>query len=125
MRLTLTFAKKRGSMNLHLEKNNGYGVLFVQEERIDAHNSGELKEYILHLIERGERNIIVQLERVRFIDSSGLGALLSGHKNAAAKSGKLALANVQKQVLSMFELTRLNTVFEIYADLNEVFGDAT
>jgi anti-sigma B factor antagonist len=112
-------------MNLHLEKNNGYDVLFIEEERIDAHNSSELKEYILHLIERGEKNIIVQLEHVRFIDSSGLGALLSGHKNAAAKSGKLALANVQKQVLAMFELTRLNTVFEMYGDLNEAFDNAT
>jgi anti-sigma B factor antagonist len=112
-------------MNLHLEKNNGYDVLFIEEERIDAHNSSELKEYILHLIERGEKNIIVQLEHVRFIDSSGLGALLSGHKNAAAKSGRLALANVQKQVLAMFELTRLNTVFEMYGDLNEAFDNAT
>ena len=106
-------------MKLNLEKINGCNVLFIQEERIDAHNSGELKEAILHLIEQGEINIIVQLEHVRFIDSSGLGALLSGYKNAEAKSGKLALASMQQQVLSMFELTRLNRVFEIYADLNE------
>jgi len=112
-------------MNLNLEKMNGCSVLFIQEERIDAHNSGELKEYILHLIEQGENTIIVQLEQVRFIDSSGLGALLSGYKNTAAKSGKLALSNVQPQVLSMFELTRLNRVFEIYADLTEVFNNET
>jgi len=112
-------------MKLNLEKINGCSVLFVQEERIDAHNSGELKEYILHLIEQGEVNIVVQLEHVRFIDSSGLGALLSGYKNATAKSGKLALANLQQQVLSMFELTRLNRVFEIYADLNEAFDSET
>lgn len=106
-------------MNVNLEKIQGYSVLFIQEERIDAHNSGELKDAILHLIEQGEASIVVQLESVRFIDSSGLGALLSGHKNAAARSGKFALANVQPQVLSMFELTRLNRVFEIYADVNE------
>jgi anti-sigma B factor antagonist len=108
-------------MNLNLEKLNGFSVLFIKEERIDAHNSGELKETILHMIEQGEINIIVQLERVRFIDSSGLGALLSGYKNAVAKSGKLILVNCKPQVLSMFELTRLNRVFEIYADLDEAF----
>lgn len=112
-------------MNLNQEKINGYAVLFIKEDRIDAHNSGELKETILHLIEQGEVKIIVQLEQVRFIDSSGLGALLSGYKNAAAKSGKLAIANMQQQVLSMFELTRLNRVFEIYADLNEAFEGET
>lgn len=110
-------------MNLNLEKIEGYNVLFIKEERIDAHNSGELKTYILRMIEQGERNIIVQLEQVRFIDSSGLGALLSGYKNAAANSGKLALANLQPQVLSMFELTRLNRVFDIYADLHEAFDN--
>lgn len=106
-------------MKLNLEKIKDCYVIFIQEERIDAHNSGELKEYILHMIEQDQVNIIVQLESVRFIDSSGLGALLSGYKHAAAKSGKLALACCQQQVLSMFELTRLNRVFEIYADLSE------
>lgn len=112
-------------MNLKQEKINGCTVLYIKEDRIDAHNSGELKEAILRLIEQGEINIIVQLEQVRFIDSSGLGALLSGYKNAAVKSGKLAIANMQQQVLSMFELTRLNRVFEIYADLNEAFEGET
>jgi anti-sigma B factor antagonist len=121
---TSTFDNKK-PMKLNLEKMNGCSVIFIQEERIDAHNSGELKEYILHLIEHGEVNIIVQLENVRFIDSSGLGALLSGYKNAAAKSGKLALACCKQQVLSMFELTRLNRVFEIYTDLNEAFENET
>ena len=110
-------------MNLNLQKINGYSVIFIQEERIDAHNSGELKAYILHLIEQGEVNIIIQLENVRFIDSSGLGALLSGYKNAIAKSGKLALACCKQQVISMFELTRLNRVFEIYSDLKEAFDN--
>lgn len=72
------------------------------------------------MIERGEQHIIVQLQHVRFIDSSGLGALLSGHKNILAKSGRFVLTNIQQQVLSMFEMTRLNRVFEIYDSVNEV-----
>jgi anti-sigma B factor antagonist len=110
-------------MNLSLEKINGYSVLAIQDERIDAHSSGELKEYLLEMIEGGEKRIIVDLGHVRFIDSSGLGALLSGNKNILTKSGTLALVNIQQQVLSMFELTRLNRVFDIYADLNEAMGN--
>ena len=112
-------------MNLIQEKTKGSTVIFVKDERIDAHNSAELKEFILHLIEQGEINIIVQLEQVRFVDSSGLGALLSGFKHAEAKSGKLSLSNLQTQVLSMFELTRLNRVFEVYVDLDEAFENVT
>ncbi|CAG7857289.1 hypothetical protein MCAMS1_02060 [biofilm metagenome] len=110
-------------MNLELKKINNYSVLTILEERIDAHNSGELKTYLLQLIEGGENRLAVQLANVRFIDSSGLGALLSANKHIALKSGKLALTNIQKQVLSMFELTRLNRVFEIYADLIDVFSN--
>lgn len=106
-------------MNLNLEKINGFNVLTIQDQRIDAHNSAELKEYLAQMVERGEKQIIVQLEHVRFIDSSGLGALLSGHKQLAVKAGQFALSNIQPQVLSMFELTRLNRVFDIYADINE------
>jgi len=109
-------------MNANLEKINGYSVLNVLEERIDAHNSAGLKEMFLRLIEQGEVNIVVQLDTVRFIDSSGLGALLSGHKNVMAKSGRFILAGCKPQVLSMFELTRLNRIFEIYGDLTEAIG---
>lgn len=110
-------------MNIELKKINNYSVLTIKEERIDAHNSGELKTYLLQLIESGETRIVVQLANVRFIDSSGLGALLSANKQIALKSGKLVLANIQKQVLSMFELTRLNRVFEIYTELIDVFNN--
>ena len=106
-------------MNLNQEKINGYSALTIQDERIDAHNSGDLKGILLQLIEAGEDRIIVDLRHVRFIDSSGLGALLSGNKHIIAKAGKFALTNIQKQVLSMFELTRLNRVFDIYADIDE------
>lgn len=106
-------------MNLSQKKINDFNVLTIQDERIDAHNSAELKEYILQMIDRGDINIIVHLEFVRFIDSSGLGALLFGHKNTSAKAGKFVLTHIQQQVLSMFELTRLNRVFEIYANINE------
>jgi len=110
-------------MKLNLEKSPGHLLITVLEERIDAHNSSELKSAILQSIGHGQPQIVVQLEKVRFIDSSGLGALLSGYKHAAAQGGKLVLTNIQQQVLSMFELTRLNRVFEIYHDVDEALGN--
>lgn len=110
-------------MNLNLESINGFSVLSILDERIDAHNSGDLKTYLLQIIEAGEKSLIIQLQHVRFVDSSGLGALLSGNKHMLAKSGKFALTNIQPQVSSMFELTRLNRVFDIYADVNEALTD--
>ncbi len=65
---------------------------------------------------------MVDLQAVRFVDSSGLGALVSGFKNASSRSGCLKLAGLQLQVKSMFELTRLHRVFEIFIDADEALG---
>ena len=63
------------------------------------------------------KNVVIDLARVQFIDSSGLGALLSGYKNASLRSSGFALAGLQPRVRSMFELTRLHRVFDIYPSL--------
>jgi anti-sigma B factor antagonist len=106
-------------MNIVTENRGRRTVLSVKEGRLDAHNSGELKDRILKVLEEGGRNLIVDLSDVQFIDSSGLGALLSGYKNANLRSSAFALASLQPRVKSMFELTRLHRVFEIYPGLQE------
>ena len=62
---------------------------------------------------------MVDLKEVRFIDSSGLGALVSGFKNASSRQAELKLSSLQSQVKSMFELTRLHRVFDIYQTVDE------
>lgn len=101
-------------MNIATEHKNGKTLLSLQVERLDAHNSRELKEYLLGLMENGAKSLVIDLTQVRFIDSSGLGALLSGYKNACLRQGTLALSGLQPKVQSMLELTRLHHVFEIY-----------
>lgn len=106
-------------MNLKSEIRSNVIILEVQEERLDAHNSGDLKSAMLKFFEEGNKNILIDLKDVRFIDSSGLGALVSGFKNAISHQGSLKLASLQPQVKSMFELTRLHRVFEIFTSMNE------
>jgi len=106
-------------MNLLKEKKNDVTILYVREERLDAHNSGDLKVELAALFEGDEKNILVDLKDVRFIDSSGLGALVSGFKNAISHQGNLKLSGLQPQVKSMFELTRLHRVFEIFNSSGE------
>ncbi len=99
-------------------------VLTVAEERLDASNSAELRETMLHLLETGGLQLVVDLSQVSFIDSSGLGALLSGFKSANLRSGSLVLAGLQSRVQSMFELTRLHRVFEIFPSVDDALAKA-
>jgi anti-sigma B factor antagonist len=101
-------------MNLAISEQKKLVVIAIREERLDAHNAGDLKAELLALFEQGKKNILIDLQDVRFIDSSGLGALVSGFKNAITNQGSLKLSSLQPQVKSMFELTRLHRVFDIY-----------
>ncbi len=102
-------------MNLSIEQIQDTTVININEERLDAHNSSDLKLEVQRLYESGKKNLLIDMKDVRFIDSSGLGALVSGFKNATSNQGTLKLSSLQPQVKSMFELTRLHRVFEIFA----------
>lgn len=106
-------------MNLKTEQNGAVMVVMVREERLDAHNSDELKAEMNRLFESGTKDLLVDLKEVRFIDSSGLGVLVSGFKNASTHQGSIKLCSLQTQVKSMFELTRLHRVFDIYQTIDE------
>ena len=106
-------------MNLKTEQNGAVTVIVVREERLDAHNSDELKVEMNRLFEGGMKDLLVDLKEVRFIDSSGLGVLVSGYKNASTRQGSIKLCGLQTQVKSMFELTRLHRVFDIFQTADE------
>jgi len=110
-------------MNISTEAINKTIVIRIGEDRLDAHNSGELKVMMQQLFEGGNLTLLVDLKNVRFIDSSGLGALVSGFKNATVKQGVLKLSSLQPQVKSMFELTRLHRVFEIFPTEADALGN--
>jgi len=109
-------------MNINIEEKGSTVLIVVKEERLDAHNSSELKTQMLSLFDEGKNNLVVDLQDVRFVDSSGLGSLVSGFKNASARNGNLKLSSLQPQVKSMFELTRLHRVFEIFPGSDEALA---
>lgn len=111
-------------MHITTDSHDNKTILGLKEERLDAHNSGELRDRILKLLENGDTQLIIDLAEVRFIDSSGLGALLSGYKNATLRSGSFVLTGLQPRVQSMFELTRLHRVFEIYPSVEAALTKA-
>ncbi len=84
--------------------------------RLDAAAAPEVREEIRALIELGSGKLVIDLNDVKFVDSSGLSVLVLALKAAHAKGGKLALLKVNSTLRSLLELTRLQRVFEIYDD---------
>lgn len=106
-------------MNISTRQQDDTLILSIEEERLDAHNSPELREFVLKLLGEGQIRFILDMSGVSFVDSSGLGVLLSGYKNVNLQSGRFCLTGLHPRVQAMFELTRLDQVFEIHASLDE------
>lgn len=106
-------------MDIKTELTDGITVLFIKEDRLDANNSEELKAELHRFFGAGTKDLVIDLKEIQFIDSSGLGVLVSGYKNASTLHGTLKLSNLQSQVKSMFELTRLHRVFDIFSTVDD------
>ena len=88
-------------------------VAKVAERRIAAEVAHQLKEALADVVKKGNRRIVLDLSDVTFIDSGGLGALISSLK-AVGGDGELVLAGSCDAVVNMFKLTRMNKVFRMF-----------
>ncbi len=76
-------------------------------------NRQELKQKVLDELERGERKFLIDFSNTGYIDSSGLGVLVSLSKKIREQGGELRLANLNEDLKTLFELTKLDTLFQI------------
>ncbi len=91
----------------------------VLEGEVDVYTAPRLKEELVSLIESGCTNIIVDLEGVGFIDSSGLGVLVSALRRARERDGVVRIVCTRENVLKIFRITGLDKVFPIFSDAAE------
>ena len=96
-------------------------ILTPLEKRIDAHVAGAFRSALIDRIDAGARQVIVNLSHVEFMDSSGLGALVSALKRLG-QEGTLKVCAPGPNVRSMFELTRLNRVIAILENEHETLA---
>ena len=99
-------------MQMAFEKVGDVAAAAVPVEELDASNAGEFKRDIAPLLEANAK-IVLDLSRLRFVDSSGLGAFISCLRKLNAKGGDLKLYGMSKQVRGVFELVRMHRVFDI------------
>ncbi len=105
-------------MEIPVDRVNDVAMAVIPMEELDASNVAEFKSTIGPVLE-ANREVILDLTRVRFIDSSGLGAMLSCLRQLSAKGGDLKLCGMTKQVRSIFELVRMHRIFDIYPTREE------
>jgi anti-sigma B factor antagonist len=90
------------------------GVMIVRVEgQLVVGNRNELKEHLQGLLEKGERRFLIDFAQTGYIDSSGLGALVALARKVREEGGDLRLSGLNEDLRSLFELTKLDTLFAI------------
>ncbi len=103
---------------------NGLKVLDVVGE-IDVYTAPQFREAVNELINDGQKNLIIDMKQVTYMDSSGFGTLLSATKRLRPEGGAVNLVACNSAIDRMLRITRLNTVFGTFATVDEAIDSLT
>src|SRR5262249_15617385 len=105
-------------MEMTIEKVGEVAVVELRGEQLDASNVTDFKRDIAPVLEANSR-VVFDLGKLRCVDSSGLGAILSCLRRLNGAGGELKLCGLAKPVRALFELVRMHKIFDIYTTRDE------
>jgi anti-sigma B factor antagonist len=114
----------RGEVSVEMELSlatrsvSDHVVLEIGGE-IDVYTAPRLRERLLELVSAGTKHVVVDLAKVDFLDSTGLGVLVGAHRRLRASHGTLSLVCSHERLLKIFRITGLDSVFEIHRSVEE------
>ncbi|MEO7994513.1 MAG: STAS domain-containing protein [bacterium] len=100
-------------MDIATREQNNILIVDIKGE-LDAKAAPDLKDALTDKITGGQHRVLVNLSDISYLDSAGLGVLVSGLKFATRQNGDLRMWGLQDEVKNIFQLTRLNKVFQIF-----------
>ena len=105
-------------------RDDGDRTVVVVGGEIDVYTAPKLREQLVDLVNAGRYHLVIDMETVEFLDSTGLGVLVGGLKRVRAHDGSLRLVCTQERILKIFRITGLTKVFPIHDSLDEALQDS-
>jgi len=100
---------------------DGIEVVDVGGE-IDIYTAPRLRELLIDLVSKNSYQLVINMDKVEFLDSTGLGVLVGGLKRVRAHDGSLDLVCAQERILKIFKITGLTKVFGIHQTVNQAIA---
>ncbi len=104
------------SMKATLRQVDGVTVVDMSGRITLGEGCTQLRELVREQLGKGTKHLLLNLADVTYIDSSGIGELVSGFTTVSNQGGKLKLLNLTKKVHDLLQITKLYTVFDVYDD---------
>ncbi|GFM34479.1 STAS domain-containing protein [Desulfovibrio subterraneus] len=98
------------------EKVQGNVAVLVLAGRFDANVASDVKEHIRQMAESGRKDVVLDMQGVSFLDSSGLGALVASLRTLQNLGGRLKIGGLSQKVRVVLELIKLHKVLDLYPD---------
>jgi len=104
---------------INVEEQIGGAVVHLKGQFIGGEETDKLRDTLKQIAEQKKNNMIINLEKVTYLNSTALGVLISAHANFVKRNGKIILTNVSKSIENIFVITKLTMVFNICETLEE------
>lgn len=111
-------------LRLDVSQRGEWSIVEVGGE-VDVATAPRLREQLISLVGDGRYRIVVSLEAVDFIDSTGLGVLISGLKRVRTHGGEFAVVCNEPRIMKVFEITGLDTVFNVVPTLDAALASGS
>ena len=109
-------------LNIHLRSSDDETQIFELQGSLDIATSPTVRAALLDAAQRGQHRIVVDLSRLDFIDSTGLGALIGSQRRAKENGGEVRLVVREGQILRLLRITGLLTVFGVFQTLDDALA---
>ena len=110
-------------LSLNSRQAGDYTIVEIAGE-IDVYTAPQLRQCLADLGDSGQHRLLIDLEKVDFLDSTALGVLVGGLKRARAQDGSLAIVCTQERLLKIFRITGLTKVFDIHDSVESAVAAA-
>ncbi len=97
-----------------LESADGKVLIISTPRRLTTENSDGLKKILRNYVDEGRYNIVINLAGTEYLDSSGLGAIVSKIAQTRSNNGDIRLASVKEYVMNLLELTHINQIIKLF-----------
>ena len=104
------------ALDIQQRVREGIAILDLRGRLIVGEPVASLREKIRELLESGQHNVILNMQQVEYVDSTGLGGLVISYTTLKKAGGALRIVNISKRNIELLILTKLSTVFEIFDD---------
>lgn len=115
----IDFSENQVIMKYRIDKQDQYAVLTLDEENLNSTIAPSLKSDLIFFSQEGVRNLILDLSNVKFVDSSGLSAILTGHRLWKDGSSFVIAGHLHPMVTKLIEISRLDTILTLVPTLSE------